>query len=110
LAHIESERDIDADRFHKAVSELSGKIIYQRTPLRVSGRRADLIRERVVKKATTLSIDGSHATVEITAEAGTYIKELVNGDEGRTNPSLSGLYGSNLKVEKLDVLAIEEET
>ena len=110
LAHIESERDIDADRFHKAVSELSGKIIYQRTPLRVSGRRADLIRERVVKKATTLSIDGSHATVEITAEAGTYIKELVNGDEGRTNPSLSGLYGSILKVEKLDVLAIEEET
>ncbi|MCL4451558.1 MAG: tRNA pseudouridine(54/55) synthase Pus10 [Candidatus Thermoplasmatota archaeon] len=110
LAHIESERDIDPERFHRAVSELSGKIIYQRTPLRVSGRRADLVRERVVKKATTLSVDGSHAVVEITAEAGTYIKELVNGDEGRTNPSLSGLYGSSLKVEKLDVLAIEEET
>ncbi len=100
---------IDPVAFRKAVSELSGKIIYQRTPLRVSGRRADLIRERIVKKADTISIDGTRAVVEMTAEAGTYIKELINGDGGRTDPNLSGLYGSSLKVEELDVLAITEE-
>ncbi|MGC8515199.1 MAG: tRNA pseudouridine(54/55) synthase Pus10 [Thermoplasmata archaeon] len=110
IVTIEAADHLDEDSFLKAVTALSGKIIYQRTPLRVSGRRADLIRERMVKKANTISIDGSHAVVEITAEAGTYIKELVNGDEGRTNPSLSGLYGSSLKVEKLDVLEIKEET
>jgi tRNA pseudouridine synthase 10 len=110
MVTIEAAGNLDEASFLKAVTALNGKIIYQRTPLRVSGRRADLIRERMVKKANTLSIDGSHAVVEITAEAGTYIKELVNGDEGRTNPSLSGLYGSSLKVEKLDVLEIKEET
>jgi tRNA pseudouridine synthase 10 len=110
MVRVEAASNIDQPSFLEAVSALSGKIIYQRTPLRVSGRRADLIRERKVKKANTLSIDGCHAVVEITAEAGTYIKELVNGDEGRTNPNLSSLYGSSLKVEKLDVLEIKEET
>lgn len=110
MVRVEAASNIDQPSFLEAVSALSGKVIYQRTPLRVSGRRADLIRERKVKKANTLSIDGCHAVVEITAEAGTYIKELVNGDEGRTNPNLSSLYGSSLKVEKLDVLEIKEET
>jgi tRNA pseudouridine synthase 10 len=110
MVQVEAASNIDQSAFLDAVSSLNGKIIYQRTPLRVSGRRADLVRQRKVKKAITQSIDGSHAVLEITAEAGTYIKELVNGDEGRTNPSLSGLYGSSLKVEKLDVLEIKEET
>ncbi|EQD67670.1 pseudouridylate synthase, partial [mine drainage metagenome] len=94
-ALIVSEGIIDPVTFRKAVSALSGKIIYQRTPLRVSGRRADLIRERMVRKADIISIDGNRAVVEMTAEAGTYIKELVNGDGDRTNPNLSSLYGSS---------------
>lgn len=46
------------------------------------------------------------ATIQICAEAGTYIKELVNGDCGRTNPSLTSLYGEKLRVKSLDVIYI----
>ncbi|EQD50119.1 pseudouridylate synthase, partial [mine drainage metagenome] len=78
----------------------------QRTPLRVTESRSDAIRERRILDAKLLSVDGSIATVEITAEAGTYIKELVNGDLGRTKGSLTEIYGKSLKVIELDVVKI----
>ena len=56
-----------------------------------------------------MRLDENQAIIEITAEAGTYIKELVTGDGGRTNPSLSSLYGSDLRVAALDVTDIKTE-
>ena len=53
-----------------------------------------------------LYVNGSEATVEITAEAGTYVKEFINGDGGRTKGSLSEVYGNNLDVLELDVIKI----
>ena len=47
--------------------------------------------------------------LEIRAQHGTYIRELVSGDEGRTDPSLSSLVGSPCKVEVLDVLNLHLE-
>ncbi|MFB6172251.1 MAG: tRNA pseudouridine(54/55) synthase Pus10, partial [Haloarculaceae archaeon] len=43
-------------------------------------------------------------------EGGLYVKELVSGDEGRTDPSLAGLLGVGATVTALDVLAVEGET
>ena len=43
----------------------------------------------------------------IEAEAGTYIKELVSGDGGRTKPSLSDLAGQRIQIRELDVIEIE---
>ena len=37
-------------------------------------------------------------------EAGTYIKELVHGDFGRTRPSLSSILGCNIDILALDVI------
>ena len=42
--------------------------------------------------------------LEIRSQHGTYIRELVSGDGGRTDPSLSSLVDSPCKVEVLDVL------
>jgi tRNA pseudouridine synthase 10 len=46
------------------------------------------------------------AELEIRAQHGTYIRELVSGDGGRTDPSLSSLVDSPCKVEVLDVLSL----
>ncbi len=90
----------------KAVFDLTGKIIYQRTPLRVSRRRADTVREKKIISASVVDVGNDHATIDIRAEAGTYIKELISGDGGRTSPSLSSLCGVPLSVEELDVTGI----
>ncbi|MHB8360682.1 MAG: tRNA pseudouridine(54/55) synthase Pus10 [Thermoplasmataceae archaeon] len=107
IAKIAPEDSIlDEKILADSLSSIRGKLIYQRTPLRVTESRSDAIRERRILDAKLLSVDGNIATVEITAEAGTYIKELVNGDLGRTKGSLTEIYGKSLKVIELDVVKI----
>ncbi|MHB8632685.1 MAG: tRNA pseudouridine(54/55) synthase Pus10 [Thermoplasmatota archaeon] len=92
-----------------AVAALSGKTLEQRTPERVSHRRADLVRLRRVHRAELTATEGDPGQrfqIRVLAASGTYIKEMVSGDEGRTVPSLSALLGVPAKVEALDVLDI----
>ncbi|WP_297215060.1 tRNA pseudouridine(54/55) synthase Pus10 [Thermoplasma sp.] len=105
-ALIVSDSPIDEDRIRKACAELNGKNIYQRTPLRVAQRRSDLIRTRRIDRIDLVGVSGNEAEIVISADAGTYIKELVSGDDGRTRPSLSEIYGEPLNVKELDVIKI----
>ena len=72
--------------------------------MRVSHRRADLVRPRLINSIDVTSFEGNMAELIIRAQHGTYIRELVSGDEGRTNPSFSSLVDATCKVEVLDVL------
>jgi tRNA pseudouridine synthase 10 len=47
--------------------------------------------------------------VDVHGEGGLYVKELVSGDDGRTEPSLAGLLGVEATVTALDVLTVEGE-
>lgn len=105
-AVVGCSESLDCRKLEESIKEMIGKVIYQRTPLRVSGSRSDLVRERTVHDIKLIRCDVSSGEVEITAESGTYIKELVNGDNGRTVPSLSSVYGSDLRVIELDVVRI----
>ncbi len=106
---IECERDIRKEDAKKVEELLKNKTIAQQTPLRVQHRRADLVRERKVFYVKFLEIKGKKAKIEIKTEAGTYIKELVSGDEGRTRPSISSLLQNKCKVTKLTVKGFEDE-
>jgi len=88
---------------------LAGARIAQRTPVRVSHRRADLVRERVVKGVRVVRSEGKEAELLVTAEAGTYVKEVLHGDGGRTVPSLAGILGVGCEVLELDVVRIHDE-
>lgn len=103
---IEGDSRLVEERLGSVIAGLVGKVIYQRTPLRVAGRRSDLVRERKILGATLEDININQARILVTAEAGTYIKELVHGDGGRTVPSISGEYGEPLRVSELDVIEI----
>ena len=81
-------------------------IVSQRTPLRVSHRRADLVRKRKVVEIKWKRINNKSFELQIKGEAGLYIKELVTGDGGRTRPSISELLGNPAVVRSLDVVRI----
>lgn len=106
LVRVRAPADIERERMVDAARKLTGKHIYQRTPLRVSTRRSDLIRDKTLQDVTVEDTIGHIAVLKVRAEAGTYIKELIHGDEGRTKPSLSEIYGEPLTVESLDVIWI----
>lgn len=81
--------------------------IDQRTPRRVKHRRADLVRHRKVHWVTADSFDGDEFELELETDSGTYVKEFVSGDEGRTQPNFSERLGVQCVVTALDVLAID---
>ncbi len=102
---IAFDDEVSTESLIKALESLKGEI-RQRTPKRVVHRRSDRVRVRRVYDTKLLFHSGRVAVVEIDAEAGLYIKELVSGDDGRTQPSLSSILGVNGRVEKLDVLDV----
>ncbi|WP_410766516.1 tRNA pseudouridine(54/55) synthase Pus10 [Haloferax sp. DFSO60] len=108
-AAVEFDDDVTADELQDALDELNGATIEQYTPHRVDHRRASLTRTRHVYDTSGELEDARHATVEIHGEGGLYIKELVSGDEGRTNPSLAGILDTGAVVTALDVIAVEGE-
>lgn len=108
-ARVRLAAPVPPDALRAAVDALRGRTIHQRTPQRVEHRRGDLVRERRVLDLAVEAHDGDQATLRVHGDAGLYIKELVSGDEGRTDPSLSGLLGVPARVEELDIIDVEYE-
>lgn len=77
--------------------------VTQRTPQRVAHRRADLDREREVKVLSLKSIAPLRLELRMQCQHGTYVKEFISGDEGRTTPSLASMLGVDAKCDVLDV-------
>ncbi len=83
-------------------------VLNQRTPERVAHRRADKIRKRRAN-VLTAKLEEGKIILDIRADAGTYIKELIHGDKGRTTPSFSSVLGKECTCEKLDVIEIDDD-
>ena len=106
-ATVEFDDAVADDEFEAALAELDGVTVDQRTPNRVDHRRADRVRERRVLSVDGRLEDDRTAVVDVHGEGGLYIKELMSGDEGRTEPSLAGVLGVGATVTALDVLDVE---
>jgi len=109
-ADVEFGREIGEEDAAK-VRTLEGQMLLQQTPNRVAHRRADLVRHRRVKRIEMVRRDVKNknmATLVIKAEAGTYIKELISGDGGRTKPNVAELLGIEAKCKKLEVIGIDD--
>ncbi len=109
VAEVAFEGEPGASRLEEIAGLFSAKRINQRTPVRVAHRRADAVRGRDVRSVKVLEVRPDGARLEITGEAGLYIKELVSGDGGRTEPSLAGLLGIPARVVSLDVIAVHDQ-
>ncbi len=106
---LKSTKTLNNEKLKKAAISLCGRKIGQFTPSRVAHRRANMIREKYIYDCKIESIDGNMATLIIEAESGTYIKELISGDDGKTKPNLSDLIGIPCKVTELDVIDVKGE-
>ncbi|HSB46915.1 MAG TPA: tRNA pseudouridine(54/55) synthase Pus10 [Candidatus Bilamarchaeum sp.] len=106
-AEVEFGREITDDDAIR-VRSLEGKTILQETPTRVAHRRADLVRHRKLKHVEVVNVRGNRASLLVKAEAGTYIKELISGDRGRTNPSIAGELKTGAVCTKLNVSMIDD--
>ena len=96
-------------KLNEAVTALRNCSISQRTPSRVVHRRADKIRQRCILDIHIDEVTNDLVTLVIHAESGTYIKELITGDGGRTAPSLQQLMDCPIKMQTLDVIQIGDE-
>ena len=83
--------------------------IRQQTPLRVLRRRTDMVRVKHVLDLSYEIIDDMTFTMKIKTEGGLYIKELISGDEGRSQPNISDILGVRAICEQLDVVEVSEK-
>ncbi len=105
-----SLENISKEKFETLLNELKitfeNQKIQQRTPNRVSHRRADKIREKKIFQIEGKFIKPKVFEFIVEAQGGTYIKEIINGDNGRTKPSFTEIFGFPIECKKLDVLKI----
>lgn len=106
---IKSDTILNSEKLKKVTSSLQEASINQLTPLRVAHRRADMVREKHIYNCIVESVKDTIAILSLETESGTYIKELVTGDNGRTKPSITEIIGSPCEVVELDVIEIKGE-
>ncbi|EPS65074.1 hypothetical protein M569_09705, partial [Genlisea aurea] len=85
--------------------------IVQKTPIRVLHRRSPLEREKTIHWMRVERMGGRahYFLLHLCTQAGTYIKEFVHGDFGRTHPSLGSILGCRAEILRLDVTDVKME-
>ncbi len=105
----ETEREITEAELKELEEKLNNVVLRQETPQRVIHRRADKVRSKTVYEVKTKLIGPNKFEFIVLADGGTYIKELISGDEGRTSPSVNSILNTTAICLELDVLKIEHE-
>lgn len=97
------EKKLKKSQLKEAGQKLSQTIIEQKTPTRVLKRRVNKTRKKRIDYFKLIKYHPNMPTFEIKTETGTYIKELIHGDNNRTQPSLSKMLNQKVKVKQLIV-------
>lgn len=106
---VEFQEDFDHRKLNDIVRVLAENPICQLTPNRVAHRRAHLERVRTIRRIEAESVEGREVVFVVEADSGTYIKELMHGDEGRTRPNVAEIVGVPCEVAELDVIWIGDK-
>eukprot|EP00019_Armaparvus_languidus_P007172 CAMPEP_0168590434 /NCGR_PEP_ID=MMETSP0420-20121227/6566_1 /TAXON_ID=498008 /ORGANISM="Pessonella sp." /LENGTH=386 /DNA_ID=CAMNT_0008626093 /DNA_START=556 /DNA_END=1716 /DNA_ORIENTATION=- len=90
-----------------ALAQRRDIVLQQNTPIRVAHRRALLLREKIIHRIQARKIGPRWLSITMSTSAGTYVKEFINGDLGRTEPSFAQLINvDSASMILLDVLAV----
>ncbi len=100
---------VNKEKVDEVVQSFKHTRISQQTPTRVAHRRADLGPEREIIDLDVESFDDENLTLRLRTESGTYVKEFVHGDDGRTKPTLSERLGVPCTVKALDVIEVIDQ-
>ena len=98
-----------ADAAALAAAAARGIMLQQQTPVRVLHRRAALTRERAVHALAATPLPGHPRALilELRCGAGTYVKEFIHGDFGRTQPCLPDLLAPDAPRAAADCLQLD---
>ena len=103
---IEFDKNISDEELEILEKTFTSTTIHQQTPQRVLHRRADRIREKYIYEAKIKRLTPNCVEMKIRCQGGLYIKELITGDEGRTDPNVAKIIGGKAIPLELDVLGI----
>ena len=106
LVNIKFVNALTPDDLCTLEERLTNTIIKQRTPKRVSHRRSDLTREKYIYQVKVKKLSPKKAEMRIRCQGGLYVKELVTGDDGRTQPNVSAILKNEAVPVNLDVIKI----
>lgn len=95
---IPSQKELD-EKFARVVFPMT---LDQATPLRVLHRRSNLIRSRQVLTCRAHWVDEHYFRLKLSTQAGTYVKEFVHSDLGRTRPSVASIVQCPCDIFELD--------
>jgi tRNA pseudouridine synthase 10 len=105
-AVVQFDRSVSDEELETLEKTLTSVVVHQQTPLRVLHRRADRIREKYIYKANVKRLTPNSVEMRIHCQGGLYIKELITGDEGRTNPNVTDIVSAKGEPLELDVLNV----
>jgi len=108
-AIVEFEKEISDEEIGVLEKTLTNATINQQTPLRVLHRRSDRVREKHIYEAKIKRLTPKRIEMRVRCQGGLYIKELITGDEGRTDPSVAKIVGAKAEPLELDVLGVVME-
>jgi tRNA pseudouridine synthase 10 len=101
-------REVGSDDV-KRLNAMKEVKVQQRTPIRVLHRRSAMVREKVVHSMRVEGLTSQWLVVDMVTSSGTYVKEFVHSDRGRTVPSLASMMGGPCECVQLDVMELMHE-
>jgi len=108
-ALITTQEIVSDKKLKKTVKSFKDADIDQRTPTRVAHRRSDLVRKKRIHEIHLKKQEDRLLEGFFKVQGGTYIKELISGDEGRTIPSIAQTLETPCVCKELNVVAIYSE-
>jgi len=91
----------------KKLSAINDLVLQQKTPIRVLHRRSLLTRPKHIYSARTEYVNPHFFYLDVVTSSGTYVKEFVHGDRGRTHPSVRTIVGCQTEILQLDVIGFD---
>ena len=105
-AVVEFDRSVSDEELETLEKTLTDAVVHQQTPLRVLHRRADRVREKHIYEAKIKRLTPNRVEMRVRCQGGLYIKELITGDEGRTDPNVANIVSAKAEPLELDVLNV----
>ncbi|MEM3174190.1 MAG: tRNA pseudouridine(54/55) synthase Pus10, partial [Candidatus Bathyarchaeia archaeon] len=103
---VKFDREVTDEELAKLEKELTNATISQRTPTRVLRSRSDRLREKHIYGIKIKRLSRDSVEMRLRCQGGLYVKELVTGDNGRTDPSVSKIINARAEPVELDVLNV----
>lgn len=100
---VQSSEKVTPELLHEKLDNVINLEVLQQTPVRVLHRRSLMERKKMIYSMKTEYINSHFFILHLLSSGGTYIKEFVHSDLGRTNPSVGSLLGCECDILQLDV-------